>query len=151
EGRIAVGTRADGTWVQPTVRATPLASDDLHTTAADYARLLVSLMSGEGLTPALLAERGRVQADRRAEVCAGVPSCPDEVGAALGWEIVRIGATRYFMHTGRDEGTFTFAWWSPELREGSVILTSSDRGAEVVLPLLEVLAGPAPFLAYLRA
>jgi len=151
-GDIA-GSRSGVTWAVPVTRSAPSAADDLVTTAGDYARFLVSLMQGEGLTPALSAERGRVQADRLAETCEGIPdaACPEAAGFALGWEMFVIDGTPYYMHTGADDDGFSLAYWTPATRSGTVILTNSPDGHRAVLPVLDLVGADPAFVALLRA
>ncbi|WP_334179774.1 serine hydrolase domain-containing protein [Pseudoxanthomonas sp.] len=146
-------SRREGQWHPPVFRARPSAADDLLTTAEDYAGFVVSVMAGEGVSPSLLAERHRVQADRRGEICAGIPAdvCPDRAGFTLGWELFDFGGTLYYLHTGMDEDTFAFAYWVPSTRSGTVILTNSPDGYRAVLPVLDAIGADATFVGMLRA
>lgn len=54
------------------------------------------------------------------------------------------------MHTGKDAGVFTFAYIDRERREGTVILTNSDNGYKIILPILERLDTRPEFLTFLR-
>lgn len=140
-------------WKPPVVRTTPSAADDLLTTAADYARFVVSVMRDDGVRPALAAQRRQVQADRRDSTCAGVPAalCPDRAGFTLGWELFDIGGALYYLHTGADQDAFAFVYWSPATLGGAVILTNSPDGYRVVLPVLEAVGADATFVAMLQA
>ena len=151
--RAAWSRSEKGTWVAPFTRSTALASDDLQTTAEDYARFLTSLMDDEALSPELAAERRRIQGDRREETCNGLPpaSCPDLAGFALGWEVFEIHGQRYFMHTGMDVDTFTIAYWNPDDRSGTVILTNSHDGYRIALPILDLIGANQEFVGLLRA
>lgn len=146
-------SRRGGQWHPPVFRAGPSAADDLLTTAADYAAFVVSVMRGEGVSPSLLAERRRVQADRRDATCAGIPAqaCPDRAGFTLGWELFDIGGTLYYLHTGADEDTFALAYWAPATGSGTVILTNSPDGYRAVLPVLDAIGADAAFVGLLRA
>lgn len=146
-------SKREGHWHSPVFRARPSAADDLLTTAEDYARFVVSVMEGEGVSPSLLAERQRVQADRRGEICAGIPAdlCPDRAGFTLGWELFDFGGTLYYLHTGMDEDTFALAYWVPSTRSGTVILTNSREGYRAVLPVLDAIGADATFVEMLRA
>lgn len=146
-------SRQGSEWKPPVVRTTPSAADDLLTTAADYARFVVSVMRDDGVRPALAAQRRQVQADRRDSTCAGVPAalCPDRAGFTLGWELFDIGGALYYLHTGADQDAFAFVYWSPATRRGAVILTNSPDGYRVVLPVLEAVGADATFVAMLQA
>ncbi|WP_062351114.1 serine hydrolase [Pseudoxanthomonas mexicana] len=151
-GNVASSTR-NAQWQAPDTRTRPSAADNLMTTATDYARFVVSVMDGDGIRPSLLAQRGIVQADRRAETCAGIPAdvCPDHAGFTLGWELFDFGGTTYYLHTGADEDAFTFVYWTPSTRSGTVILTNSPDGYRAVLPVLESIGADARFVGMLRA
>lgn len=150
---IAQGRDADGKWQLPTIRQRALASDDLYTTARDYARFMISLMDDQGLSSAIAAERGMIQADRREETCKNIPSelCPEKAGFALGWELLVLNGQRYFMHTGADDGAFALAYWDANNRKGTVILTNSDEGYRVVLPILAQIGANPEYVDLLRA
>jgi CubicO group peptidase (beta-lactamase class C family) len=150
--RVAQPRMPDGRWVTPTIRTNFVASDDVHTTASDYARFLLSAARRQGLTPALAAERERIQSSTRETQCkAGREAvCPDQSGFGLGWDVMRFGDRATIWHTGKDEGTFTFAYVTPETGEGLVILTNGDEGYKVVLPIMEAVGADPRILAYLR-
>lgn len=151
-GAIAQSRDAEGAWRSPTVRQTALASDDLHTTARDYARFMLSLMDDQGLRPDIAAERGKVQADRREDTCKSLPAalCPEQAGFALGWEVLVLNGHRYFMHTGADDDAFALAYWNADNRTGTVILTNSNQGYRVVLPILARLGANPRYVDLLR-
>jgi CubicO group peptidase (beta-lactamase class C family) len=151
-GNVASSTR-NGQWQAPDTQARPSAADNLLTTATDYARFVVSEMNGDGIRPSLLAQRGIVQADRRAETCAGIPAevCPDHAGFTLGWELFDFGGTPYYLHTGADEDAFALVYWTPSTRSGTVILTNSAEGYRAVLPVLDAIGADATFVGMLRA
>jgi hypothetical protein len=54
------------------------------------------------------------------------------------------------MHTGKDEGVFTFAYLNRTRRDGVVIFTNSDNGYKIILPLLDRLHTSPEFLRFLR-
>ncbi len=70
EGRIAEPADAQGKFLKPTIADRWVASDLLYTTPSDYAKFMLSVMNTTDLTPAIAAERDRVQASRKADMCA---------------------------------------------------------------------------------
>lgn len=150
--RLAVPHDAEGRALQPYFARNASAADDLYTTASDYAQLVMAVMKGVGLSKQLAAARQEIEVNRLQELCGErpPPRCPKAAGFGLGWEVFEIGVARYLMHTGRDEGTFALAYFSPERQSGIVILTNSDRGAAVVLPILDYLALDPEFNDWLR-
>ncbi len=152
EGRVAVPTARGGAPLPDGVAERAVASDLLHATALDYARFLVEVLRGERLNSEVARERARVQVSRRAALCpAGAEAgCPDEAGFGLGWEVYRFGEETYLMHTGKDPGLFAIATLNLRAGSGTVILTSGEDGALLVLPILERIGGNRPFVAFLR-
>lgn len=153
EGSVAASRDADGSWNKPFYRQDALASDDLFTTAEDYANFLISVMGNQGLSVDMSIQRYQIQADRQKETCKGLPVdlCPEETGFALGWELLVLNGKRHFMHTGSDDDAFAFAYWNPVDQTGTVILTNGRQGAQVVLPILELVGTDPEYVSLLRA
>ena len=152
EGRIAVPHDADGRMLEPEFAERFMASDLVYSTAGDYAKFVAGVMRRERTHDALAHERLRIQTDRKADLCAPPRQahCADDVGFGLGWEIYRFGDAHVHMHTGKDDGLFTFAYFSPERRRGVVIFTNGENGARLVLPILDALKQDGDFVAFLR-
>lgn len=152
EGRVAVATAADASPVRLHYGRAYVASDDLHATASDYARFMISLMKHEGISDEIAKDRERVQLSRRAEMCPQAKSdtCPRDVGPGLGWEVFEFANERFLFHTGKDNGVFTLAYFSPSTRSGTVILTNGDEGAQIVLPVLDRLDRNRAFVKFLH-
>lgn len=152
-GHVAIPTDTEGRALMSVRRYSYIASDDVHTTAGDYARFLVHVASATGLAANYANQRKSVQASTREALCAGekARTCPDAAGHGLGWDIAVFGKDRVLWHTGSDAGEFTFAYVVPRTGEGMVILTNSARGYLMVLPILTAAGAHPPFLAFLRA
>jgi len=151
-GRIAVPHDANGRTLEPEFAARFMASDLVYSTPGDYAKFIASVMQRERVGNALASERLKIQTDRKAELCAPPRQahCPDAAGFGLGWEVYRFGDAHVHMHTGKDEGLFTFAYFSPERGRGVVIFTNGENGAQLVLPVLDALGHDSDFVAFLR-
>lgn len=152
DGRIAVPADRDGAWLEPSILDRFRASDDLYTTPYDYARLLIGAARGEGLTPALAAERSRIQVSTRDSLCtpARAAVCPDELGWGLGWDVAAFGDRRVLWHTGADSGEFTFAYIIPSTGEGVVVFTNSAVGHRVIMPIFDRIGVEPRYLEWLR-
>ncbi|GMV28820.1 MAG: hypothetical protein AMXMBFR59_09450 [Rhodanobacteraceae bacterium] len=152
DGRIALPHDAQGSALASTLRDTAVASDDVYSTPSDYAQFLIAVMKGRGLPPPLRSQRAAIFADRRADLCRKLAPehCPAEAGMGLGWESFLIHGQRYLMHTGSDDGTFTFAYVSPDTGSGLVIFTNSSNGAKAVLPLLRLAGKDLAFVDFLE-
>jgi CubicO group peptidase (beta-lactamase class C family) len=151
-GRVAVPIDADGTPLKPSIPESFVASDDLHTTASEYATFMLSVMRRDGLTDAVAKDRETIQRSRKAEVCpaAHASTCPEDVGPGLGWEVYRFKDGTFLMHTGNDRGSFTFGYFSPTHRTGTVIFTNISSGGNIVLPILDRLGKDPGFVAFLH-
>lgn len=152
EGRIAPPTDSDGKVFKPSIPESFVASDDMHTTAGDYAIFLLSVMNHDGLTEAVAKDRQTIQISRKAEMCPSAKAklCPEDVGPGLGWEVYKFKDGTFLMHTGADQGTFTFGYLSPTSRTGTVIFTNSSNGGNIVLPILDRLGKDPAFVEFLR-
>jgi len=157
-GRLAVGLDSAGRWGEPQVEDSSHwnAANNLITTAGDYARFVVSVMRGEGLTPALQAERLQPargpQMKGRCQDTSAV--CPRTVSQALGWVRLDYAAGPVFMHTGlngRPGGERTLAYFDPARRRGVVVFTSGSNGARLYAEVAALLDPGAPIVAFLAA
>lgn len=152
EGRIALPTATDGKSLKPYIRDRYLAADAVYTTGADYAAFMVGVLHDKGLTPVIAAERARIQASTHEGDCKGkAETCPSQSGFGLGWQIMVFPTATIWMHTGKDDGVFTFAYLNRTTGDGAVMLTNSDNGASVVLPILERLGAEPAFVRYLKS
>jgi CubicO group peptidase (beta-lactamase class C family) len=152
DGRIALPTDPKGKSLEPEIADKWIASDMIYTTASDYARFMQSVMRGDGLTNALAKERSRVQVVEKSALCstAKADGCPDEAGFGLGWEVFKIGADTFLTHDGSDDGVATFVYINLTRRTGTVILTNSNNGRKIVLPVLDLLGEDIAFVECMR-
>ena len=151
-GRVAQPF-SKGKYSAPSYQKEPLGSDDVYTTPSDYALLLKAAMSGRGLTKTLLAEQRRIQTGDKGTQCppAIKASCPARSGFGLGWQLFEFGPRKtVLMHTGNDEGEFTFAYAIPSTGEAAVIMTNASNGPQAIIPLIDTLGMDKEFAAYLK-
>ncbi len=152
-GRIATPNDVNGEALEPVIATNYNAADLVYSTAYDYALFMVAVLKDEKLTPEIGHQRSQNQISMMEIVCAGAKaeSCPNDVGFGLGWQLLLFdGGAPIMMHTGKDDGVFTFAYIDRERREGAVILTNSDNGYKIILPLLERMDSRPAFLTFLR-
>ncbi len=128
------------------------AADLAHATARDYARFLLDARNDQGLSTPVAAERSRSQADLTPEICAGskAATCPPWTGFGLGWQLLGFPDGTTMLHTGKDAGAFSFAAIDRASGDGIVILTNSDNGWRVILPILERTESDPKLIAFLR-
>ena len=152
EDRIAQPVDREGQPLAPQIVDTAVASDDLYTTPADYARFLLSLMAHQGVDAVLADERARIQASRLDTLCPPPrdPACPRDAGFGLGWEVYAFAHDTYLMHTGMDDGTFAIGYYNPGTRSATVIFTPSQNGVQLVFPILDAIGEDAAMVDFLR-
>jgi CubicO group peptidase (beta-lactamase class C family) len=158
-GRLAVGLDSAGRWGEPQVEDSAHwnAGNNLITTAGDYARFVASVMRGEGLTPALAAERLRPAAGPQTPWrCQAAPAvCPRSITQALGWMRLDYAAGPVILHLGSNQdrpgGERTVAYFEPGRRRGAVVLTSGANGARLYADVLALVNPGAPIVAFLAA
>ena len=136
--------------VEPVTRFN--AADLAHATARDYARFLIEVRNDRGMAAPIAAERSRSQADLTPDICVGAKAttCPPWTGFGLGWQLLGFPDGTTMLHTGKDAGAFTFAAINRASGDGIVILTNSDNGWRVILPILERTGSDPKLIAFLR-
>ncbi len=132
---IAVGHREDGTALDKFTPTEGNAAWSLHTTAPDYARFLIAVMNGEGLSTATRKDMLSPQADAEEGIQWG-----------LGWGLQRTATgRRAFWHWGDNFGYKCFAIVDPGRRAGMVYFTNSNNGMLILHALLaHTMGGPQP-------
>lgn len=134
--RLALPQGPEGEFGSADVSITGNAADDLHTTAGDYARFVVSVMRGEGLSDSLSASRWQVTHDQSAQVCQ--PGrlegklCPRQMGFTLGWLRFDGPEQTVYFHGGGDWGERAFVFFVPKTGFGLVVLTNGANGMSVI-------------------
>jgi CubicO group peptidase (beta-lactamase class C family) len=129
------------------------AADDLHATIGDYAAFVVGVMTRRGLPAALADQRDSVHsidaggaADCRKKLG---ERCADVFGYGLGWSIMKFPDHRVLWHTGSDWGEKAMVFYSPERRDGVVILTNGANGFGVIVEVGMLLSQDARFVEFL--
>lgn len=129
EGRAVHGNGAAAGGLRWNV---PVAAASLYTTAGDFARLLSAFVADERLTALVLS--APVVADQALGLEWG-----------YGWGIERTAAGPMLWQWGNNPGFRNFAMVSPTSRDGFVLLTNSDQGMALAVPLAQqVLPGEHP-------
>lgn len=143
---------AEGEWLEVDSNTEVLAADNVHTTARDYARFVISVIDGAGVSPELREEQFRVQTDRKADLCSRIETqyCPLQLGFGLGWETYVFSNTTMLMHTGNDLGESAVAIVDLERRDAFVMLTNSKNGISVAAGLLDHLDLEPGLVEYLK-
>jgi CubicO group peptidase (beta-lactamase class C family) len=116
--RIADRFDSAGKLVRSEPHVKPNAAANFMTTASDYARLLIFLMDGAGLSDQLAKELFSAQT-----------RVSNHKSFALGWELLtsRDGGGYAIQHSGSDPGIRSLAVAWPAKRQAIVILSNSDN------------------------
>ncbi|HAY37444.1 MAG: serine hydrolase [Rhodothermales bacterium] len=102
----------------------------IHTTASDYARFMLAVQRGEGLTPTVFKEMSIAQAD------AG-----DGVFWGLGWGLQPTLSGMALWHWGDNPGYKSFAYITPDASRGFVLFSNSANGMLALHEVFERLVG----------
>ncbi|WP_339933559.1 serine hydrolase domain-containing protein [uncultured Brevundimonas sp.] len=143
----------DGSWRAPDVDPEWSAADNVRSTAADYARFLISVMDRQGITPALAIRRVTVDDDQTGQACGperlAPEACPDALGFGLGWVVTRYPDETIIQHGGGDWGERTLGFYVPETHTGIVVFTNGANGMKVIRDVVALLHPNAKFVAFL--
>jgi len=135
------------------------AAGSARTTAADYARFLLAVMEGRGLSPearqAVFSPQVRIEHVRMFGPLANTPLSPERernAGWGLGWGVVDTEYGRAFFHTGREDGAANYHVGYPDRGLAVVLLGNAVRLEAAAPALTELLIGdhgsPFGFLGY---
>ncbi|MEO1406902.1 MAG: serine hydrolase domain-containing protein [Pseudomonadota bacterium] len=146
DGRLAVeGTATE--WS---------AADDLMTTVDAYAELITHLMSESGISSPANDLRTNVLtslADHEVWGCTleAPYSCAEEYGHSIGWMVYKYDDHTVIKHGGNDAGENALVLYSPETRNGAVILANGGNGVFVTTEILGLIGHEPDMAAYYRA
>jgi len=126
----------------------PAAASTLLTTAGDYAKFAIALMSGAGLKAELARRMLTPQSavDAACGNCIGKPigKTSDTISWGLGVGLAATAGGRNFWHWG-DNGDFkAFVTGSAESKRGVVIFTNSANGMMIIPDIVREVMGESP-------
>lgn len=154
-GRVAVPHGPKGE-TEPKAPIDWRASDLVHTTIADYAKFVISVMNDEGLTKQIAAERltmtrNLVKPDEEKQACAqqkpGSGKCSATAGMGLGWEVFKHNDEAVIDHDGSDWGAKSQVFFMPQRRMGAVIFTNGENGKKVIQEIVGILCPDPVYVA----
>ncbi|MBZ6379167.1 hypothetical protein B5C34_09130 [Pacificimonas flava] len=155
-GRIAYPYKA-GESVYNVVRTEMSASDDLRTTAREYARFMIDVWEGDRVPAALRREQTAIEHYRSEKsACPEAEAeradfCPAQQGWGLGWFVYDYGDRTIVEHSGGDVGERTLAFYDLTNKRGVVVLTNGANGTEILTRVAGRLYGDDRFAAFLMA
>ncbi|MEO0419879.1 MAG: serine hydrolase domain-containing protein [Pseudomonadota bacterium] len=150
DGRVSEPRGGDGTVYPPFTRSGDenliepgaySAADNLYATVPGYAGLLVKLIEGTGLSPAMQAERAKLLSSSDSELgyaCVSDPAdCPDPIGYGVGWGLFGEPDRTVLNHGGNDFAEHAQVYFIPETREGLVLFVNGGNafpaGIDIIL------------------
>jgi CubicO group peptidase (beta-lactamase class C family) len=138
DGRKATGHDEIGVPKAPIRPAIANAAGTLETTASDYARFVIALLDGTGLSPAMRAEMAKPQV----HVDEGCSNCVSkkptgrlskEIAWGLGVGIEETDGREFLWHWGDNgSGFHAFVLAEPAARSGFVVFTNSLGGHGII-------------------
>lgn len=134
ESRFAKWHKKDGTLYETYKNKTANAADDLLTSVEDYSKFLVFVMNGAGLKQELFTEMVTMQV-----------KVSNRKYFGLGWTILEDvkNSENALEHGGDDIGVHTIAFILPKTKQGLVIFTNCDNGADAYIPAVQHYLGKA--------
>lgn len=150
DGRVSDPRGGDGTVYPPFTRSGDenlielgeyTAADNLYATVPGYARLLVKLIDGTGMSAEMRAERATLLSSSETEMgyfCIAEPDdCPDPIGYGVGWGIFGEPGRTVLNHGGNDFAEHAQVYFIPETREGLVLFVNGANafptGIEIIM------------------
>jgi CubicO group peptidase (beta-lactamase class C family) len=146
EARKASGHDPSGAVARERRPAAARAYSGLHTTALDYARFVMAVMSGTGLKKETAAQmlRGQVRLDESCFTCVerSAGRLSQALSWGLGWALERTGAGEAAWHWGDNNREFqSFVMAYPKERLGVVIFTNSGNGLSITPAIISQITG----------
>ena len=123
------GGKEKGRAVKPSPRAG--AAYSVLTNAEDYARFLVHLCDGAGMSEDARGDMLRPQS----------PTDDDDISWALGWGVQLSGDAPIYFHWGDNEQFKAFAVFNTSSRDGVVFFANAMNGLKLIEPLAEPVVG----------
>ncbi|MEM9669856.1 MAG: serine hydrolase domain-containing protein [Pseudomonadota bacterium] len=132
------------------------AADDLMTTVEAYAVLIVSLLSEEEAIGAAQTLRTEILTSLSNHDVWGCQleapyTCANEYGHSIGWMVYKYDDHTIIKHGGNDAGENALVLYSPETRDGAVILANGGNGVFVTTEILGLIGHEPDMAAYYRA
>ncbi|MEZ4584803.1 MAG: serine hydrolase domain-containing protein [Gemmatimonadales bacterium] len=155
-GHVAVPMDEYGEFREPEVNEAGGGNPagDVFLTVTDFAKFMIGVMDGDGLSEELAADRLRLQSDATTDpqwACAGTgnAACPDSIGYGLGWMRL-VGKRTVMYHGGNDWGEHALAYFYPDTHDGLVIFVNGGNGVFAALDVTELIDEHQPITPFFR-
>ncbi|MGB3471497.1 MAG: serine hydrolase [Erythrobacter sp.] len=152
DGRIAMSRDGSGEWGYAPRRETWNAADDVWSSAADYARFMVWVMT-HPVSDASPQDYWLPQENLAGNICGegrlAPDVCPKSLGFVSGWSIYVTADHTIVMHGGADDGERTLGFFDPVSGTGAVIFTNGANGQKVIRDTVKMLFPDPSFAAFM--
>ncbi|HJP59937.1 MAG TPA: serine hydrolase domain-containing protein [Gemmatimonadaceae bacterium] len=157
--RLAIPIDSGRIWAKPQVSDSAhwSGANNLITTVGDYAKFVVSVMNGDGLTESIFRERLLPASGPQPPFgCKMEPAtlCPRALNFALGWVRLDYEQGPMMMFVGlndRPGGERTLVYFDPTRRRGVVVFTSGQGGQRLLLDVAEIVDPGSRVAVFLRS
>ncbi len=128
ESRFAIQHDANGLALPIEKNQVPSGADQLKTTIADYAKLMISVMNHEGISDSVAKQ-----------MVSHNTKTKDNRYIGLGWFIYDLpGDGNYAIsHGGDDPGAHSICFLMPKSGQGIIIFTNSENGTKLYIDLIK--------------
>jgi CubicO group peptidase (beta-lactamase class C family) len=149
DGRLAYGYTADGQRQPFARRRKPDVAGSMDTTLADWARFLVAVTRGDGMSRAAHATMTRptvfidsptqfpTLTDARTDRWKGM-----KLGYAVGWGTFQSRFGHAYFKEGHDDGTDNYAMCVDNRQSCILLMANDNRATAIFVPLVNQLLGP---------
>lgn len=141
EGKLAQPHGANDEWRTPDAWEKWTGADNVHTTPAQFAKFMISVIDNQDITPDIAKTRFDVSYNQLADGCPlATEHCPESVGFGLGWSIFQYADdVRVIMHDGSDWGERSLGFFVPDTQKGVIIFTNDANGIKVISEISKLL------------
>jgi len=151
----ATGHDAAGDPTEKRKPAEANAAASLQTTARDYARFMIAIMSGTGLKEATIKEmlRPQIKVDEGCENCVATPptgKLSPIISWGLGVGLQQMGEGLSFWHWGDNGDVHCFMLGYPKPKLGIAVFTNSGNGMGIIPEILSAaISGKQPAITWI--
>jgi len=136
--RAAWRRLGNGAWAEPALNA-----GDLWITSQDYARIMLAVLNGPGVSKEMAAERHTISRDEVPRLCGpdGVSAdvCPERMGFGVGWYVYEYGDHTLLAHSGSDNGEKTLALLTLDGQLGFAVFANGENGNATISKIVRAL------------
>lgn len=154
DSKKAIGHNSEGNPIESRIES-PNAAFTLHTSALDYAKLVIAILKGVGLNSKTVNEMLRpqikVQEDSTNSIENYTGRLSNSVSWSLGWGIQRSEIGDSFWHWGDNQGFKSFILGSKNRNNAIIIFTNGSNGLILIAEIIKKYMGvPQPALDWLE-